>query len=285
MSRLVIAQGLSLREQEAIRQLEASCSVAESLTLKLNWEMLEQRSPDEKNDFLAYDGETLVGFLGLYALGGQIEVTGMVHPNYRRSGIFRRLFDAAMRECENRGVRRVLFITERVSRAGDAFAKNAGWPYVFSEYRMKLETPAALNRPKHGISLRQAEPGDSAELVHLDAIGFGAAEVPEESGETPRVYDWMYLAELEGQVLGKIGVMPEGENSYIFGFVIKPEFRGRGYGREMLQLTIARLSAAGKLPVILEVAVENEKALHLYQSCGFKTVTVYDYYRVNVNLS
>lgn len=283
MSRLVIAKGLSPQEQDAVRKLEALCGAAQPLTLKLNWDMLEKRPPDESNDFLEYEGEELIGFLGLYALGAQIEITGMVHPNYRRRGIFGRLFAAGLRECENRGVKRVLFITERVSQAGEAFAENAGWPYIFSEYRMKLGAPAVQPCPKYGISLRRAESRDAAELARLDAIGFGASEVPEESGETPPFNDLMYLAELEGQILGKIGVSPEGQNSYIFGFVIKPEFRGRGYGREVLQLTIERLRTAGKIPLILEVAVENEQALTLYQSCGFETVTVYDYYAVNEN--
>lgn len=32
--------------------------------------------------------------------------------------------------------------------------------------------------------------------------------------------------------------------------------------------------------ILLEVAIENEKALLLYKSCGFKEITVYDYYEI-----
>lgn len=281
LGQLVASRGLPFQTRVEIRNLEAVCYAIEQLTLKLNWDMLDNRPLDELNDFLYYENEELVGFLGLYALGGQIEITGMVHPNHRRKGIFSQLFSKAMQECKSRGVERVLFITERHGIAGQEFAKSAGWSYVFSEYRMKLDVPVNRDIPNHGITLRRAQPGDFSELFRLDEVGFGASTVLDESGEAPPFYHSTYIAELEERFLGKIGVTMEGQSSYIFGFVIKPEVRGCGYGREVLQLTIERLSAEGKLPVILEVAVENEKALKLYQSCGFETVTVYDYYEVN----
>jgi ribosomal protein S18 acetylase RimI-like enzyme len=35
--------------------------------------------------------------------------------------------------------------------------------------------------------------------------------------------------------------------------------------------------------IFLEVASENDRALALYKSCGFKEVTVYDYYALPLN--
>ncbi|MNY72621.1 ribosomal-protein-alanine N-acetyltransferase [compost metagenome] len=58
-----------------------------------------------------------------------------------------------------------------------------------------------------------------------------------------------------------------------------PEIRGKGYGRQILSQTITALKQQDHAEHIkLEVSVENEKALGLYESCGFATKNANDYY-------
>lgn len=94
-----------------------------------------------------------------------------------------------------------------------------------------------------------------------------------------------YVAEQDGKFIGKIGVSMEGEDGYIFGFVITPEYRGHGYGRETLSLILTKLLSEQIHTVLLEVAVKNENALSLYKSCGFKIDTIYDYYAISCGLN
>lgn len=280
MSKLVSARGLSTQELQDIRKLEAGCGKSEPLNMKLNWDMLETRSADEVNDFLYYDGEELIGFLGLYGLGSEIEVTGMVHPEFRRQGRFSELLQAARQECRARNCSRMLLITERSSESGTGFVKQTGAQYTFSEYRMKFAEKAVPDFPQHGITLRKAGQTDLSEVRRLRAECLG---LPEGDNEyTPAAYDTLYIAELKEEPIGVIGVSTEGQNSYIFGFGIKPAKRGRGYGREVLSRVLQELLSQHKTSAILEVAVENEKALSLYRSCGFREVTVYDYYELNL---
>lgn len=279
MGKLTSSRGLSDQELKDIGKLEASCCKNEPLTMKLNWDMLETRSTDEVNDFLYYDGDELIGFLGLYGLS-EIEATGMVHPDHRRRGIFTELLHAARQECRKRNCSRILMISERSSEPGTGFVRQTGARYTFSEYRMRFAEMGVPDFPQHGIALRKAGPADLAELRHLRAECLG---LPQDDKEyTPAVHDSVYVAELEGESIGVIGVSIEGESSYIFGFGIKPEKRGRGYGREVLSRVLLELLSHQMTPAILEVAVENEKALSLYQSCGFKEITVYDYYELDL---
>jgi ribosomal protein S18 acetylase RimI-like enzyme len=282
LNQFISSYGLSSQQLQEIRDLEAACRRPGALNLKLNWDMLEKRVENEINDFLCYADQDLIGFLGLYLLGSQIEITGMVHPDYRRSGIFREMFHAARQECQKKGFGRILIVTEHASEAGIGFARQTGARYDFSEYRMRFAEKTVPDFPSRGITLHRATPEDIAELVSLDTEAFGLPETGDNCESLlENRYDSTYVAKLDGQTFGKIAALTDGESSYIFGFVIKPEMRRRGYGKEVLGLMLRKLLAEGKNSVILEVAVANERALSLYQSCGFKEVTVYDYYELD----
>lgn len=283
MGNLLSAHGLSVNEQQDIKELEEACCRHEKLNMKLNWDTLVERPDDENNDFLYYEGNKLVGFLGLYGFGPkpkEIEITGMIHPDYRRKGIFKELFNAARQECIARGAGRILSITERHSAAGTNFVKAGGSQYSFSEYRMKFNEATVPDFSKHGIILKKAEYKDYPELIHLDALCFGSPDGEMEIRRSEEVYKSVYAAELKGEFIGEIGALMEEKDGYIFGFGVKPEYRGKGYGREILSLMLEKLLSDQINTILLEVEVKNENALSLYKSCGFKELTVYDYYEM-----
>lgn len=283
LGNLLLARGLSDNELQDIRELEKTCCQNEKLNMKLNWDMLQKRHSGENNDLLYYDDNRLIGFLGLYEIAQEtkeIEITGMVHPDYRRRGVFKELFSAAKKECMNRRAMRILLITEQSSNHGTNFVKSTGAQYSFSEYRMKFDEAAVTDFPKVGITLRKAEHRDYLELIRLNSICFDLPEEEMEISYFSDAYNSTYVAELEGKIIGKIGTYMDGKDGYIFGFGIKSEYRRRGYGREVLSLTLSKLLSEQIKTVFLEVAVENENALALYKSCGFKKITVYEYYEI-----
>jgi ribosomal protein S18 acetylase RimI-like enzyme len=280
MTGVIIKTGLGSRELEDIRRLDEACAKHDGTNMKLNWDMLESRPSDEANDILYYEDDELIGFLGMYSMfkgAADIEITGMVHPCHRRKGIFGRLFAAAREESIKRGAARLLMITERVTPAGEAFIKNVGASYAFSEYRMVFNEKIVPDFPGTSIKMRKAEYEDYPVLAGMDADAFDQPS-SEEQDHSTFDYSTTYIAELDGRLTGKIGTLMDGGSGYIFGFSVKPEYRGRGYGRQILSLILQRLVGKGISPVILEVAVKNERALSLYESCGFRRLTVYDYY-------
>ncbi len=59
------------------------------------------------------------------------------------------------------------------------------------------------------------------------------------------------------------------------GIAISPEHHGRGHGREALELAAAYLRATFSVhKVVLEVIADNERAIGLYRSAGFREVGV-----------
>jgi len=60
--------------------------------------------------------------------------------------------------------------------------------------------------------------------------------------------------------------------AYITHIAIVPAYQGRGYGRQLLEHTIATARARGFVRLNLEVLKDNTPALHLYQSHHFTII-------------
>ena len=124
-------------------------------------------------------------------------------------------------------------------------------------------------------------------LAHITAVSFGMDE-KEINWYTAQVMDASdrryYVATLgdSNTYIGKIDVSLNKHEASIYGFGVLPEYRGRGYGRQMLVQTIQDILATGQHHIVLEVATENKNALSLYQSCGFRETGSYDYYSLGV---
>lgn len=278
---MILSKGLSGAVRTQIKALEKVCSETEPLCMKLNWDMLEMRLENEVNDLLWYEDGCLVGYLGLYCIGGnteEIEMTGMVHPEYRRRGIFSKLFSEAVAISRDRSAGRILLIAERQSLSGARFAEKEGLTYRFSEYRLSCDSFQVIQDSIAGFSLRPAVITDIAFLNHLDETCFGSA--------FPGSYDerlhFVEVAAFNGRDIGKIGLDYEAGLGYIFGVCILPEFRDRGYGRAMFTEILKKHFTDHSTPVILEVAVTNDNALSLYKSCGFNERTIYDYFELTL---
>jgi ribosomal protein S18 acetylase RimI-like enzyme len=282
--------GLSPLELEEVRKLWEVCNSHDHIEIKLNWSTLSDRPSGVTNDFLFYQNDRLVGFLAIYCfMSTEVEISGVVHPEARRQGIFGQMVQTAIAECRRREVPKLIFINERGSESGKAFLTNLGATYSFSEYVMELqeqavETPQAMDLD-NSIAIRLADAQDTELLVKLNMSGFNMSESDTREYVTQTITgdkERTWIAELgeKREPIGKIGAMVEAEESgFIYGFCVVPAYRGKGYGRCILSQTITELKQLDHASFIkLEVSVENEKALGLYESCGFKTKNANDYY-------
>ncbi|MEQ7050985.1 GNAT family N-acetyltransferase [Paenibacillaceae sp. P-4] len=287
---------LDADQLEALRRLEDICNEHDQIILKLNWDSLRARTGDVANDYVyVVDGE-IVGFLGIYQFcASEVEISGMVHPDYRRQGIFNQLVKEAQQECGRRRVEKLIFICARPSLSGKEYLESIGSKCSFSEYWMTLtgEHVQDASEPPAKIELRQAETSDVALLTQLNMDGFDMNE------EDARGYvetamlsqqDYIFIADCQQEngewlPIGKIHVMREEGSAFLFGFSVQPEHRGRGYGRWILRSIIERMKEQQPTAKIeLEVAVENERALGLYTSCGFHVRNINDYYVLELAL-
>ncbi|MFN8538661.1 MAG: GNAT family N-acetyltransferase [Thermomicrobiales bacterium] len=281
---IVARRTLSAGDLAAIRALGTLCNQADSLNLKLNWDLIQARSPEVVSDFCAHDGDALIGYAALDGDGDELELTGMVRPDHRRRGIARALIAAALEECHRRGTQELLLVSERASASGRAFASVIGGRFSFAEYHMELDATAPSVAPASALQLRLAERDDIPQLADVQARCFAE---PREATEAlvQRMANRFddpgsryYRASVRDELVGQIGVLFEEDQLYIRGVAILPEYRRHGYGRQMLAATVAAMFSEGQRHFSLDVATDNERALGLYQSCGFRETNVYEYY-------
>jgi len=275
---LKLTRGLSAGALRAVADLERRTVAADGGRLKLEWHVLSSRSGSDVEDVLYFDGDRLLGFLGLYSFAPPtVELVGMVDPVARRGGIATALLDAALAVCAERGLSQVLLVTPRSSSAGAAFALGRGGVLEHSEHALALTGDPADGPSDPQVSLRPATAADAPEISRLLAAAFGWSP--------PDVFDRLssssvrtLVVERAGSPVGTIRLVRETDGAGVYGFAIDPRWQGQGIGRDVLRRVCRQLRDEGARQVGLEVAVENEHALGLYTSIGFTRVTTEDYY-------
>ncbi len=292
---------LSKDDYNRIQQLQKLCSVDLVLKLELDYRFAcanENKEPtNQVNEFMCFDGQLLVGYIGIACFGGDVlEVCGMVHPDYRRCGIFKALFDLVKTEWKKRPVECMLLLADRNSKSGQAFIKSTGATYANSEYEMVIDYISELAQvqeqgtsktaeTKSGvmagfITLRKATNADANQIAYQNTIYFGHESkviLPEEEEKRGMT---IYLAQNEDVVIGKVHIEMAGGTGAIFGLGVLPEYRSKGYGRKIL---LEGIEVIKKMPAdraLLQVATENSNALNLYLSCGFVEKAIMDYFEL-----
>lgn len=96
---IILKENLNLKDYEDINNLQKLCLEKDKTSLKLELDyklaMKEVTSENIKyiNEFMYYSDNKLIGYIGIGSFGGDVlEVNGMVHPEFRRRGIFSRIF-------------------------------------------------------------------------------------------------------------------------------------------------------------------------------------------------
>ncbi|GLC32868.1 GNAT family N-acetyltransferase [Clostridium omnivorum] len=270
-----ILKNICLKEEKMFLKLE--------LDYKLNVSQMNRENDIKNiNEFFCYSGETLIGYIGICNFGGDAgELTGMVHPQYRRKGTFNRLYTLAKEECIRREFKRILLVCDNNSVSGLQFIRSTDAIYSFSEYEMKLDNIITSEESKH-VTLRKASNSDAEEISRQNSIYFGGTYeliiMPEDEEKNNKV---TYMIELNSKIIGKIKIDFDEKSGFISGFGILPEYRRNGFGRESIKAALEILKYYNIHSVGLEVAAENKNALNLYKACGFEEKSVMDYYETH----
>ena len=276
------SRGLSPEELEAIAELEERVVAHDGGRLKLEWGQLRGRSGERVEDVLAFGGDRLIGFAGLYGPpASPIEIAGMVDPGHRRRGLGSALLDAALALGAEAGIGTSLLIVPRSSDGGLALAAAHDATLDHSEHALVLRGDPGEGPSDSSLGLRTAQTADVADLMRILSAGFGYA--PADMAQRLVEPDARTLvAEQHGRVVATLRVTLTGAVASVHGFAVEPALRGRGIGRDVLRRACRDLRSQGALEVGLEVEVDNDRALGLYASLGFRPVITEDYWAIAV---
>lgn len=280
-------------DYNAINKLQDICFEHDKTALKLELDY-KLASAEEMvraigniNEFMYFDEEILVGYIGICHFGGpHLEVNGMVHPDYRRQGIFKKLFQFVRDEWLRRGVGGMLLLSDRNSLPGQAFIKSTTASYKHSEYEMYLQNYVESHSSDlnfEDIIFKKATNKDAKEVARQNAIYFGMEYDDTEMikpEEEERRGMAIFLVENSDGIIGKVHLQLINGLGAIFGLGVLPEYRSKGYGRKIILKSVEMLKKMDAEEIMLQVEAGNSNALNLYKSCGFVETSTMDYFEV-----
>lgn len=287
---IIMKEKLTQKDYDEIYHLESICLEKDqtSLKLELDYKLSRAKWDGEmlkvNNEFMYYENNLLIGYIGICQFGSSpLEINGMVHPDFRKRGIFKKLYEKVKEEFFKRSCEKILLLSDHYSLSGQEFIKTTEAIYDNSEYEMYLKNTVNQTEFSNKIALRRATNQDARELALQNAIYSGATfdegqitlpEDEEKSGFT------IFIAELNSKIIGKVHLELNQGISGIYGFGVLPQYRGMGYGREILIGSIIKLQERNAQEIMLQVATKNNNALNLYKSCGFEVTSTMDYYAI-----
>ena len=227
---------------------------------------------DEKD--LLVGAASAIDLMGLHTYEWSLVVT----PAYRQKGIGTALVEGIQVGLKERGAEGQLAVVIDGSPYGHTFIENKGFTYSFSE--TTLETKAESVTLRSDINI-QAYNGEQAELITIYCEAFG--DLPEESEEliafnTSTNGRELWVAYRDGAVVGTVTTAKENEIQWVTALAVHPNCEGQGIGTALLSFSKDYASKVGATFVMLDVEVDNKKALSVYEKAGFMKAQQIDYY-------
>lgn len=130
------------------------------------------------------------------------------------------------------------------------------------------------------------EPGDIGYIIYLHGVLYAQeyeldqtfeGDVAIRMGEFARTYDarkdYFAVAELDGKIGGSIVINGlADEAAQLRWFLVHPDARGRGLGRQLIDGALAFCRERGYKKVTLWTISELKAAAHLYRQAGFTVI-------------
>ena len=134
------------------------------------------------------------------------------------------------------------------------------------------------------IEIDFARPDDAAEISRLLAVSFApvkdvytdeafahttppAEVISGRFGEGP-----IWVARLNGQIVGTVSGVPETQRYYVRSMAVDPKYQGFGIGKKLLEALEADAESRGYKVIYLYTTYSLQSAVKLYKSCGYQWV-------------
>ncbi|GGA62965.1 hypothetical protein GCM10011490_11810 [Pseudoclavibacter endophyticus] len=241
------------------------------------------------------DDGTLAGAALAHPREGGLEAELVVHPDARRDGLGLALVDA-LTDRLAAGAELVVWAHGNLESAR-GLASAVGMRESRVLYKLGRDVVAAdadAGAAPADVRFETFRPGtDDAEFLALNARVFrdhpeqGALE---QAGLEARMgQDWFDPASflvardaVTGELLGYNWLKADGDEGEVYVIGVADEAAGRGLGRALMRVGLARIHALGLPRTTLYVEGDNARALALYRSLGYENDAVDVQYRRTV---
>jgi mycothiol synthase len=272
---------------ETYEEIVALCERAEQTDLKnyklvLNLQMA--KSYEAKGFFvLVYNDEEdlLVGVASAIDMMGlnTYEWSILVDPMYRQIGIGSALNHVLNDGFIARGSEGDLALTVDGGHYGVPFLLKQNYHYSFSE--ATLESKAQHIEEVLPFTVRPFESKDTQALCGIFSQGFGDTEeesiqLIEFNSNTEGIHLW--VAERDEKIIGTVSTRKEGEGHWLTALAVHPSYEGQGIGSQLIRWVKDYVARQQDQYVLLDVEIENERALSIYLKNGFMVASQIHYF-------
>ncbi|MFA5232944.1 MAG: ribosomal protein S18-alanine N-acetyltransferase [Sulfurimonas sp.] len=131
------------------------------------------------------------------------------------------------------------------------------------------------------MTIRRALGSDAKKLYELEKKLFSKENFPLSYGSL-RYHvknNMLYLFEIDGGVAGYVLVLVKRRDAKLYSIGVDKTHRGKKIANKLLESVFKELATLGFKSILLEVRIDNEKAISLYKKSGFKTKkTIKEFY-------
>lgn len=194
---------------------------------------------------------------------------------------FLKMYQLAIDKAKQFKAKKILVIVDENDSSMIGILNDLGLNYTFCEYRMVFdgrEYHPAVESIDNELSIKDASSENIKQVTYLDQNGFRCSgESSDEDMGDVNLTD-IKLAFWKNNIIGKIKVEEKDGVFAIYGFVIDPNYRRRGFGKKFLKIIINSILKTDYKELYLEVVSENIAAYTLYISLGFNKQSTFNYY-------
>lgn len=281
------SSGLNPIELKALTQLVARCQVVDKQGMRIYWTLIDKARPLAGDICLYSEEKELIAYLGVFLFNqGEVEITALVAPEYRRQGLFKQLLNKALVLIKPLAIKTLIFCCPAQVQSNRAYLAKYQASHRVSEYDLLWQPNNKLNLIANtDYKKRLATAKDLQAIVELDALCL--EDDPDKlyfhfSHNLTEANRQIWLLYDKDQFIGKIHLHFLDEAVVIHNICVKPEFQGKGYGYYFLGLILAELNQAGHKIIRMEVEAPNNRALSLYLRLGFVITEQYDFWELPI---
>lgn len=233
---------------------------------------------------LMYEQQQLIGFAGIYAATDfDANATLYIHPKYRRQGFGRQLFIHVQAICRQYNYVELVIQTE-----GTQLVK---MPWLIDKFQLThdmymseilMQWQGMTNSiAMSDVEVRLIDVADVKPLAKIHAHGFDDTyqQVYEDlqlSFDNNKLQIYVFLQ--NKKIIGSVTIdFTTATTGFLFGYVIKKQFQGRGLGQQALARVLHLVAQSGIEALTLAVNQDNVSARHVYQKLGFIEQSTLEY--------
>lgn len=271
-----------------IRQLErllSQCKKKDGNTIPV-YQQIITKSRELACNALYYQDRELVGFLAVFFFyENACEISLMVAPHCRGRGIGRELLASILFLLDNSAIDSLVFSAPH--QVANPFLERCHAEYLHSEFAMERKNTKLETLPDNPLRIRTATERDIPFMCALDKVCFNGGDADMANQLELILRDknrTVFIALLNDRPVAKAHVYWDQSVARFSDIAVLPKAQGKGYGRALIAYCINHALKQQKRVLHLDVEAQNQNALRLYASLGFKVVNAYDFWRVSLDI-